>query len=65
MVTAVRTGRLLDVDIHLNVRTLTELKAFLSTWCGTFMHTEEKNVSFLKAIEISLASFTRRKDHSM
>ena len=32
LITAVKTGRLLDVDIHPNFRTLMEPKAFLSTW---------------------------------
>ena len=41
----VKTGKLLDVDIHPDVTTLLEHKAFLSTWCRTFMHTREKEVS--------------------
>ena len=45
LITAVKTGRLLDVDIHPNFRTIMEHKAFLSTWCGTFMHTREKMFS--------------------
>ena len=62
LITAVKTGRLLDVDIHPNFRTIMEHKAFLSTWCGTFMHTRERNVLFLNALKISLSltSFTRR-----
>ena len=32
-----------------------EHKAFLSTWCKTFMHTIEKDVFFLNALKISLA----------
>ena len=36
--TAVQTGNLLDVDIHPDFRTLMEHKAFLSTWCKTFLH---------------------------
>ena len=35
LVTAVQTGKLLDVDIHPDFRTLMEHKAFLSTWCKT------------------------------
>ena len=38
LITAVITGRLLDVDSHPNSRTLMEHKAFLSTWCRKFMH---------------------------
>ena len=45
LLTAVKTGRLLDVDMHPNFRTLMEHKAFLSTWCRTFMHTKEKMFS--------------------
>ena len=36
LITTVKTGRLLDVDIHPNFRTLMGHKAFLSTWCRTF-----------------------------
>ena len=39
-ITAVQTGMLLNVDIHLDFRTLIEHKAFLSTWCKTFLHTK-------------------------
>ena len=62
LITAVKTGRLLDVDIHPNFRTIMEHKTFLSTWCRTFMHTREKNVFFLDALKISLSltSFKRR-----
>ena len=35
------------------------IRALLSTWCGTFMHTKKKNVSFLNAIEISLLPASR------
>ena len=52
--TAMKTGRLSDVDIHHNFRTIMEHKAFLSTWCKTFMHTRERNVLFLNALKISL-----------
>ena len=45
LITAVKTGRLLDVDIHPNFRTLMEHKAFLSTRCRTFMHTRRRMVS--------------------
>ena len=55
LITAVKTGRLLEVDIHPYFRTLMEHKAFLSTWCRTFMHTREKEVFFLNALKISLA----------
>ena len=32
-----------------------EHKAFLSTWCRTFLHTREKEVFFLNTLKISLA----------
>ena len=54
LITAVKTGRLLDVDMHPDFRTLMEHKAFLSTWCRTFMH-REKGVFFLNILKISLA----------
>ena len=53
LITAVKRGRLLDVDIHSDFRTLIEHKAFLSTWCRTFMHTRDKE--FLNSLKISLA----------
>ena len=59
VIAAVKKGRLLDVYIHPNFRTLMEHKAFFSTWCRTFMHTREKNVSFLGAVEISLLPASR------
>ena len=55
LITAVKRGRLLDVDIHSHFRTLVEHKAFLSTWCRTFMHTRDKEVFFLNSLKISLA----------
>ena len=55
LITAVQTGKLLDVDIHPDFRTLLERQAFLSTWCRTFMHTWEKEVFFLSTLKISLA----------
>ena len=51
LITAVQTGKLLDPDF----RTLMEHKAFLSTWCRTFLHTMEKEVFFLNTLKISLA----------
>ena len=42
LITAVQTGKLLDVDTHHNFTTLVEHKALLSTWCTTFLHTREK-----------------------
>ena len=54
LITAVKTG-LLDVDTHPKFRTLMEHKAFLSTWCRTFMHAKEKDVFFLNALKVSLA----------
>ena len=62
LITAVKTGRLLDVDIHPDFRTLIEQKAFISTYYRTFMHTREKDVCFLIALKISLAP-TPQKDH--
>ena len=59
LITAVKTWRLLDVDIHPNFRTLMEHKAFLSTWCRTLMHTREKDLFFLNALRNSLASTPR------
>ena len=38
LITAEQTGKLLDVDIHPDFRTLMEHNAFLSTWCKTFLH---------------------------
>ena len=54
LITAVKTGKLLEVDIHPNFRTLMEHKAFLSFWCRTFMHTNEKYVLFWNALKVSL-----------
>ena len=47
------------VDIHPDFRTLQEHKAFLSSWCRTFMHTREKEVFFLNALQVSLAPTPR------
>ena len=55
LITAVQTGKLLDVDIQPVVQTLMVHKAFLSTWCRKFMHTREKEVFFLNTLKISLA----------
>ena len=54
LITAVQTGKLLDVDIHLDIRTLMEHKTFLSTWCNTILHTREREVFFLNTLKISL-----------
>ena len=62
LITAVKTGRLLDVHTHPDFRTLVEHKAFLSTWCRTFMYTREKDVFFLKASKI-LSHQLNKKDH--
>ena len=59
MITAVRTVRLSDVDIHPIFKTPMEHKAFLSTWCRTFMHTWEKDVFILNALRISPAPTPR------
>ena len=45
LITAVKTGDLLEVDFHPNFRTLMEHKAFLSAWCRTFMHTRRRMFS--------------------
>ena len=55
LITAVQTGKLLDVNTHPDFRTLMEHKAFLSTWCKTFLHRREKEVLFLNTLKISLA----------
>ena len=55
LITAVKTGDLLEVEKHLNFRTLMEQKGFLSTWCRTFRHTRVKDVFFLNAPKVSLA----------
>ena len=55
LIIAVKTGRLLDVAIHLDFRTLMEHKAFLSTWCRTFLFMRRKEVLFLNTLKISLA----------
>ena len=55
LITAVQTRKLFDVDINSDFRTLMEHKAFLSTWCKTFLHTMKKEVSFLFTLKISLA----------
>ena len=55
LVTAAKTGKLSEVDIYPNFRTLMKHKAFLSTWCKTFMHTTEKDVFFLNTLKVSLA----------
>ena len=55
LITAVKTGRLLDVEIHPNFRTLKEQKGFLSTGCRTFTHAKEKDVFFLNTLKVSLA----------
>ena len=40
-------------------RTLMEHKAFLSTWCKTFLHTREKEDFFLNTLKISLTPTPR------
>ena len=55
LITAVKTKRFPDVDIHTDFRTLMEHEAFLSTWCRTFMHTKEKDVCFLNTLKIPLS----------
>ena len=55
LITAVKTGILLDVHIRADIRTRMEHKAFISTWCSTFMHTWEKEVFLVNTLKISLA----------
>ena len=55
LITAVQTGKLLEVDIHPNFWTLMEHKAFLFTWCKTFVHTKENDVLFLDVLKVSVA----------
>ena len=55
LITAAKTRRLLDLDIHPDVRTLMEHKAHLSAWCRTFMFTRENEVFFLNTPKISFA----------
>ena len=64
LITAVKIGRILDVEFHLNFRTLMEHKAFLSTCCRTFMQKKEQNVFFLNALRISLSPRAKRKKPS-
>ena len=59
LISAVQTGKLLGVDTHPDYRKLMEHKAFLSTWCKTFMLTREKEVFFLNTLKISLAHHFR------
>ena len=62
LITAVQTGKLLDVDVHPDFRQLMEHKAFLSTWCKTFCTHEEG--SFLPEYPSrSLLHQLRKKDH--
>ena len=55
LITAVQTRKLLDVDVHPDLRVLMEYRALLSTWCKTFLHTREKEVFFLNTLKICLA----------
>ena len=57
LITMVKTGKLLVVDMHPNFRTLMEHKA---RWCRTFIHTRERNVFFPNALKISLTNSARR-----
>ena len=62
LITAVQTGKLLDVDSHPDLGTFMEHKAFLSTWCKTFLHTREKEVFFLNTSRSPLHQFLK-EDH--
>ena len=57
LITAVKTRKLLDVDIHSDVRTRMKHKAFLSTWCRKIIDTVEKEVFFLNTRKLP------KKDH--
>ena len=59
LITAVKTGISLDVDIHADFRTRMEHKAFISTRCRTFMHIWEKEVFILNTLKISLAPLSQ------
>ena len=59
LITALKAVRFLEVDVRPNIRTLMEHKAFLSTWCATFMHTRERIVFFVNAFKISLSPVPR------
>ena len=61
LITSVKIGRLLDVDIHPNFRTLMKHKAFLSTWCRTYLHTTKNDVFFLDTLKVSLAPILREE----
>ena len=55
-----KTGKLLQLDIHPNLRTPLEHKAFLSTLCRTFMHTKKKSFLCKHTQEFSCTNSTRR-----
>ena len=55
LITAVKTRRLPDVDIHLGFRTRMKHKAFLSTWCRISVFTRENKVFLLNTLKIHLA----------
>ena len=59
LITAVKTWRLLEVDVHPNFRTLMEYKAFFSAWCRTFMYVREKKLFFVNALQTSLSTASR------
>ena len=42
LITVVKTGRLSDVDVHPNFKTLMEHKAFLSLLCVEHVYTQER-----------------------
>ena len=59
LITAVKTGRLLDVDIHPNFRILMDHKAFLSTWCRTSMYTKGEGCFIPQCLEGSFVPIPR------
>ena len=61
LIKALKTGRLLDVDIHPNLITLMEHKGSLSPWYTTFMHTRKQGCSLPECCEdFSRTNSTRR-----
>ena len=61
LITAVRTVRLLDVEIHPNCRTLTEQKGFLIYMVQDIYAHKGKGCFFLKDLKVSLAPTPRKK----
>ena len=61
LITAVKTGRFVDVDVHPNFTTLMEHKAFLSTCCRTFNAHKREGCFLPERVEdFSRTTSTRR-----